>query len=325
MVAVNQISLYKKVTPLILNESGVQILGPKISYKNDEGLITEVPLDISDKVFTESQHFMVQVNEHEAMWSPNDNNLWIEQVIKIDNPSRFFGDLGVTNEKNTIGIACHVYSKSSGFQKTRSFGEFKSDTKSIVLTYVNEFSPASLRGEVYFEYFFYLKEAVKVGEFEAQSPGMRLSEDDLLKLSLIVDGSGASFPMSEFSDKEGPLWKLDKNWVDANMDPFDNTSVNLSLNTAHPLFKALKKDTDKKNRALMGDIMIQAMAMLIQQVVIIENNIIEDEEDAYPGSILAAVTYWISTFDIDTSDIFSIHNSLRGHLDRQFIGGEMND
>ena len=42
----------------------------------------------------------------------------------------------------------------------------------------------------------------------------------------------------------------------------------------------------------MNHIIIQAMAMIIQQVIIIEECSVEDEENLIPGTILSAVSYW---------------------------------
>lgn len=43
----------------------------------------------------------------------------------------------------------------------------------------------------------------------------------------------------------------------------------------------------------MNHIIIQAMAMIIQQVIIIEECSVEDEENLIPGTILSAVSYWV--------------------------------
>lgn len=321
MVSVNQISLYKKITDDMLKESKIQIKSPTLTYISEETETIAIDSNIEDSYIKEPQEFYIQVNEFDTMWSPSENELFIEQEIIIEDPSILFGEFGVTSQKNKIGFGCHCYSRTSSFQKTYQCGVFGHGDGTIKLKYSEEFPAASLRGSIYFDFFFYLYEKSEANLFEAKQEGLILSEDNLLTLTLVVDGDGSSFPMSEFSDKEGPLWRLEKKWVDASIDAFDNSSVSLSLNTAHPLFLSLKKEHDKRNRALMGDIMIQAMGMIIQEVIIIEQNNIDDE-DLYPGSVLAAVAYWVSTFELDISNLFTIQNSLREKLDRQFIEGE---
>lgn len=151
---------------------------------------------------------------------------------------------------------------------------------------------------------------------------MILTEEDIYNLTIIVDGEGSAFPISEFNEKNGPLWKLDKNWTDALEDTFDSSNVNLSLNIGHPLFAQIKDGKTRGNRILMGDIMIQSMAMIIQQVLLIEERNIDELDEASTTSILAVVKYWTQTFELDTSSLFSIMNSLRGKLERDMMGGE---
>ena len=72
----------------------------------------------------------------------------------------------------------------------------------------------------------------------------------------------------------------------------------------------------------MGDIMVQAMSMLIQQVLIIEENTLDIVDEFTSNSILAVVKYWVTTFEVDTTSLFTIMNSLRTKLDQEMLGGE---
>ena len=42
----------------------------------------------------------------------------------------------------------------------------------------------------------------------------------------------------------------------------------------------------------MNHIIMQAMALIIQEVILIEQYSIDDEENLLPGTILSAVSYW---------------------------------
>ncbi|MDK2845114.1 MAG: hypothetical protein PWP69_1906 [Enterococcus sp.] len=313
----NQISLYKKIDDQLIDSAQFSIGQPRLSYKMGNEI---KDIELSDEI-----QEIIQINEYDSMWSPNENNLIIMQELSVITPSVFFGDEGVTGDNNKIGVAVHIHSKSSGFQKTIDIGIISNQNNPVRLNLHEEFPVATLRGILNLDFFFYLKEVNEVNIFQAKHEGMILSEGNIHSLIIIIDGEGSSFPMSEFEDKQGPLWRLEKNWVEANLDTFDSSNVNLSLNTAHPLFEELKKDFRKVNRALMGDIMIQAMSMIIQQTVIIEGNSLDNEDDVLTGSILAAVKYWVSAYEVDISDMFSIQNSLRGKLDRQFLEGGQND
>ncbi|MDY3706445.1 hypothetical protein [Vagococcus lutrae] len=307
----NQLSLYNKVTEDLESLVGIHVLPTKLSYtfEGDEKSIE----------ITNYKEPIISINDYDDLWSPAENDLKIRQSFVFDKPSFLYGRDSVTLPNNELGIAVHIHSKASNFQQTINFGTIPNSYQQHIVEFNHVFSKSTLRGNINFDFFLYLKSLKSKGEFQATKVGMIVSENDLLNLSLIVDGVGSEFPMTEFHDKGGPLWQLEKNWIDAEEDLFVSSNVNLSLNTAHPLFEQLKNGKTKLSRAMMDDILIQAMSLIIQQVIIIDQCDI-NEEDGLPNSILSAVRYWVSTFDIDVSNVFSINNSLKKVLSN--IGGE---
>lgn len=119
--------------------------------------------------------------------------------------------------------------------------------------------------------------------------------------------------------------EIRKNWIEPNIDMFDISNVNLSLNTSHKLFEQVKAGKTRVARAIMGDIMINAISMIIQEVILIEKYTIDDKDDVLPGSILQAVQYWVNTFEVETKSLFTISNSLRRYWDKQMLEGEKSD
>lgn len=306
----SQISLYRKIDHKTVESMGINIK-PVLKYRDDaEDKIIYIKEDI------------IALNEHDENWSPNNHELSLGVTLSVEKPYLLFGKNSITAASNKIGLACHMYSKESHFQKTVPIDYIRNVRNKIEIDFKYEFPPSSLRGHIYFEFFIYLAEKNEVAKYQADRVGMILNEENVYELELIVDGDASVFPMTEFEEKDGPLWKLEKYWVDANDAIFDSSNVNLSLNTQHPLFDQVQKGKTRVSRAMMGDIMIQAMTQIIQQVILIENNSL-DENDIYPNSIMAAVKYWIDTFDIkDVSSIFSISNSLRTHWERKLMEGE---
>lgn len=314
--SVNQISLYRKMTEKMSEEVGINIELPEITYmENDETKEITVNNDFEG---------IIKINEYDTMWSPDQHNMRVFQNFTFEKPSVLFGKQGVTMPGNKIGLGVHMHSRTSNFQKTISVGTISNVTSNVNIEFNHVFPTSELRGNLLLDFFLYLKEYDDYCPQHATTVGMILSEDDISNLEIIIDGEGSIFPMSEFSDKNGPLWKIEKNWIEASIDTFDSSNVNLSLNIAHPLFKQIKAGKTTISRAMMGDIMIQAMALIIQQVILIEEP--EDFEDALPNSILSAVNYWVSTFEVDISSLFSIINSLKEYWDKKMIeGGNQND
>ena len=310
----NQISLYQKMDETMEKKTEMHISIPILSYydKNEKKEILP----------NEEFEGIVLINEYDSMWSPNEHDLEVSQIFLFEKPSILFGDTGITMPNNKIGLAVHMHSKASNFQKTVSIGTISNSENPVQLEFYYHFPIAELRGNLELDFFLYLKENKEYNPKHASKVGMILSEGDISNLIIVIDGEGSVFPMSEFEDKTGPLWRLEKNWVEANIDTFDSSNVNLSLNVAHPLFEQVKAGKQATSRALMGDIMIQAMSMIIQQVIIIEGNSLDDLTDTLSNSILMAVDYWVSTFEVDISSMFSITNSVRAYWDRQMIEGE---
>lgn len=315
ITAVNQVSLYRKLTKDMMNNAGLRVEQPNFSYVTSEGFKKIELTDEFEGIF--------QVNEYDALWAPNEHDLHIRQMFIVENPAALFGESGITMGANKIGIAVHMHSRTSSFQQKQHVGMIYNSEALQSVEFSYHFPVSELRGNIELDFFLYLAECNETKQYHANKVGMILSQEDLYNLMIIVDGEGSAFPITEFEDKNGPLWKLDKNWADASIDTFDVGNVSLSLNVAHPLFEQIKGGKMPISRALMGDIMVQAMSMIVQQVVIIEDNALAEEvEELMPNSILAAVKYWVSTFNIDTSSIFSIANSFREYFDREMLKGE---
>lgn len=310
----NEISLYRKIDDSYIELAQIKVLPPVLEYLDDEGVyqVIDTPQDVNN---------LDVISIEDSEWSPDSSELKYKQIITIEKPALLFGKDKVTDEENIIGLAAHIFSKNSKFQKTLQCDKYLRKTDdSISLTFKTIFPKSTLRGNIVIELFFFLKDIVKVNPFQADEIGMRLSVDNIFQTKIIIDGEGASFPITEEENPGGPLWTLRKGWSDPSTDPFDASSVQVALNTRHPLFKPVTKGTQRAQRALMEDIMIQAMAMIIFQTLEDMKEIDDTfkREDALEGSVLAAVNYWISTYDIQDKDIISIMNTLRSNLHTKF-------
>lgn len=314
-----QISLYKKADTELLKRVGLKV-GRTYLYYVTEGETIEINTD-SDALDLDRFY---QINELDSKWSPDVNELCLHQEISMDNPNLLFGKNGITMQGNIIGAAAHIYSRDSGFQKTVLFHKIKWDDKGDTFCFEYCFDAASLRGKVTIDFSFYLDDIKVPNPLQASVKGMNLCENGFFSVSLIVDGVGSVFPITEFAESKGPLWRLEKNWIDASEEYLDTASVSLALNTKHPLFPELSKDQRLIQRGLMGEIMTHAISMIIQEVVLIDK-LSPDDEGIQEGTILDAVRYWIDTFEVDISSLTAIQNSLKENRDQWFMGGMKND
>lgn len=311
---INQISLYNKLDEELSEKVGVEIKPPKLNYTNND--------ETKEIILDEEFDGVLTINSFDSLWSPNENNLKISQMFTISNPKLLYGENGITMEGNEIGLGAHIHSRNSNFQKTLHINTIPNQEECSELIFTNNFNIGSLRGSIIIDFFLYLKDIKIYNVKHANKVGMLLSEGNIHTIEIIVDGDGSSFPMTEFKEKNGPLWKLERNWVEPNIDMFDVDNVSLGLNVIHPLFEQVKGSKTRASKAMMDDIMINAMSMIIQQVLLIEKYSIDSEDELIQGSILQAVKYWVGTFEVDTSSIFMISNSLRAYWSTQMIEGE---
>lgn len=306
----NAILTYRVATEDMLESAGFKSELASVTYdfENEEKEI----------VLSEEHDYNLLMHGLEPNWSPSENNLVIKQKFIFKNPNVFFGDEGITSRRNKIGIAAHIYSKTTNYQKKINFGVIKYNDFEKTLYFIHEFEKNSLRGELNIDYFLYLEEANENLDYQAMKKGMRLSINLLQTTTIVIDGIGSIFPIVEIDDKTAPLWQIEKNWVDPIDESFDSSTVQLKLNIAHQEFKRIRAGHTILSRLYMGDIIIQAMAAIIDDVINKSEYNLNDVDDVAHNSIISVVKYWIETFEVDTTDYFNIVNTLKLSLEDNF-------
>lgn len=306
----NTVNLYQIASLEMLEKAQLVPQQPLFSYKeNDEIKYIELDDEFENTLF---------IHEQESNWSPNEHSLFIEQKFRFENPSGLFGVEGVTGKANKIGIAAHIHSKTTNIQKKIKFGIFGDTSEPIEFIFRHEFEKNSLRGELNIEFFLYLEDIQEKLPLQADQKGFRLSINLLPTIVIVIDGIGSTFPILEINDKAAPLWQVEKNWADPIDDPFDISTVHLKLNIAHPEFNRLKDGKTNLSRVYMGDIMSQVMAMVINDVLNQSEYNLNDADNATSDSIITIVKYWVETFNVNTTDYFTIINSIKKSLEESF-------
>lgn len=303
-----QITLFKTIDTDMLK---------RIDYQKEEKIVSYQAIneEIEHSFEIEKDISQLIINELDADWSPIEHNLKIEQQFILGNPGELFGDQGVTNKKNILGLACHIYSKTSNFQTTIHIGDIIDTTDRLIIPFQYEFDPNSIGGSVYFEFYIYLKEAKIEESWATNIVGTSLMNKPLEEYTIIIDGSGSEFPIEEINDPSQPLWRVEMNWTDIYEDLFNSNSIRIILNQGHELFQQLMNQKNRINQYLMNDIIINSMAMVIQEAIIIEKNNLNEDVDYQPGSIAQVIWYWISSYELNVESIETISNSLRKSAD----------
>lgn len=300
----NILTLHKVIDMDLLNEMKVEIDSFELSYKNDE----ETEQSITLKNIKDTKVYLGEVQEY---WDPNIHNLEIYRKIIIQHPENLFTEKGVASEKTTLGIAYHVHSKTSGFQKVGDTGvTLTSDVKdNSEIEFHYNFPVASIKGEVNINLFIYVKSPGEEKLGFANRTGIELGVVD--HFQLVVDGEGSTFPIVEVERPGKSLWQLVMKWNDVAIDPFDAEYVRLELNKSHYMYNYIFNNT-KPSEFLLSEIISNVMAQVIYNAVN-DDNFTDSPDDT--ESIANVVSYWISTYEVETTSLENISYSLRNKLE----------
>ncbi|HFI0685293.1 TPA: hypothetical protein ACGPDF_001480 [Streptococcus suis] len=312
----NTFSLFKQIDHNLYNQIGIEVGHYHFSYDSDS---EEIDLDAEVKPFS-----TVVMSELSSDWMPEGHNLIIKQKIRLSNPQFLFGINGVTLEENILGIGMHIHSRTAMFQQTISKAEIEFDNLKQEYEITHRFDSSVLRGKINLETFIYTKKINKTYSKQADIQGMKVSQGNLSELCLLIDGTGSVFPIGEFSEENGQLWKMEFGNFDAAVDMMSFDNLRLLLNNKHRLFNQVKDGKTPISRGLMTEIMSQAMTLIIAKVAEDNAEDLNNEEVPEEGTILSAVKYWIATFEIKTDSLIDISNSIKAKLE-QSLNGEQND
>ena len=311
-MANNQISLFNKIGKNELEKSGFKITDKMLSYEHYDEF---KEIDIS-----QLEGDVVYINEIDSTWVPTNHNLNLYISFSFEDTSVFFGPNAATSKENKLGLAAKIYSKGSNYQEIVKLAEITNLTKMHNIDHTFKFDRGFFRDSFKIEFFIYLLDVKTQGLGQAKDIGTILSVEPLFVFTVFVDGDGSIFPITEFSEPNGPFWKLEKSWVSAEEDTFDSSNIRLAINIEHELFEQVNSGRLKTSQKLMNDIITQAMAMIIQEVIIVQNGNISEADESVENSILRIVRYWVDTFEVETESIFSITNSLNRNIERSMRG-----
>lgn len=303
-MANTEINFYKQINDQVTEEAGIKYELPSFSFVSKDGELVEM-LDTDET----GDNIVVQ----DDSWTPQENNLIYEQRFHIEHPGELFGRDKVNDSANKLGIAVHVYSRSSFFQETIACdGDIYDTDEEITVAFKHVFPKASLRGKIALEFFFYLKDFQKRNQLQASFVGTNLSQSHIYRVVLHVDGDAPLFPITQRDVPGGPLWTVKKLWTDPSVEMFDLSTVQIELNSAHPLIEQVDAGKTRLAVETLSNIIIESMGMIIAQTLadMKEQELSFDDECA-EGSIASVVEQWITLHDVDTTNIMTIMSSLK--------------
>lgn len=300
----NVLTLHRVMDMDMLKEMNIEVDSFELFYSGED----EKDKSITVKDIRDTKIYLGEVQEY---WDPNIHNLDIRRTIVIKHPKYLFGANGVASENTELGVAYHIHSKTSGFQKIGDTGIVLTGNseENTIVEFKYNFPAASIKGEVNINLFVYVKSAEGKDLNFASKKGVELGVID--HLQFIVDGDGSTFPIIEVERPGKSLWQLVMKWNDVSADPFDVEYIRVEMNKSHYMYDYMFKDT-KPSAFLLSEIMSNVMAQVIYKAVN-DDSFTDSPDDT--ESIANVVSYWISTYEIDITSLENISYTLRNKLE----------
>lgn len=306
-------SLFPVLNETLKTKIGIQIMPLKFYYIADD---EEINLNTEE---SDSGSCVYSVFTENGLYSHDDYNFCLERNYIIRSHKCLFGKEGIACANAELGIAAVWTSAESRQRGVIKGSTFTKDTDNVITEIKHEFKTAQLRGRVDFSVIIYVKDPGRAFSDErhlANESGYILGEID--SFSVVLDGTGSDFPIYEVPDPDQPLWYIKCDWEDPTVDRFSE-AVSIYINTAHKNYKYIDVSRKKLyDERLLAEIMASALGIIITKLkeskVFWEQTISGDS--LQPGSVSAAVYYFITAHEWDVSSPENISLSIRKYLEK---------
>lgn len=309
----NTISLYPTLNDRLKSKI---ILNTDLQFYFSQGQskkkLHKIELDDNSNIF--------KLSDASGIWNCKENDFGIKIQCSIKHPNLLYGEEGIACENATLGIAIQWTSPSSKQRGAFKIGKIPNTTEQLNIANNHTFPKSSLRGTINFKILIFIESIGTPSEneiFLANTPGIILWESN--KNTLVLDGEGTIFPIYEINNPQKPLWYLECDWDDPNIDLFSD-SVSIFINRAHKNYKFLDNKSKVYNEQLLIEIFSSAYNIIL-------NKLKEDNEfdfathksNANIGSVTNAIIYLIETRDWNISTPEQSSETLRKDLEKRIL------
>jgi hypothetical protein len=270
------------------------------------------------EAISEGQHASLKITDERCVWTADEYDLQLSRQFKIPNPWFLFGESGIVCNTAEIGVAVEWTSKTSNQRGVINIGSFKRNISEVSFQFTKRFNAGTLRGNLQLKTILYLKDRGYPSKSEihfASELGTVFGNID--EWTAIIDGSGSLFPIVDRESKSSPLWWVECNWINPQIDAFEDENVCICINRAHPNFGLLGFGGGLKESPLLIEIIASAIQIIIQKV----------KDDAYWNDILAgrnnengsigqAIQYFIHVHGWEVDSPEGLALSIREYFDR---------
>ena len=263
-------------------------------------------IELNAEISSETNNMTVPVIDEFGKWTPEKHGLICRGIFCIHSVDILFGEDGIVSEDATLGLGLQWKSKNSNARGSIKIGEIESADHDVELSFELSFENASIRNSVELSFILYL---VLPGENE-QNLAIGTVFGELQSLTFILEGTGSTFTVFEKNAPGEPLWSIECDWEEPEYSQFSE-SVRVTINTGHNAWQLAAEDEERKE--LLKEIMASCMQIIISDL---EPYQYESSGDYEPGSVSAAISYFISRAEINTESNAAIAKTVRAYLDK---------
>lgn len=299
-----------------LNKRRIETIGydrMNITFTYDKPTEKNIRVSINDSI----KDPLIVLNDINSNWDSEIDNLNVEFDLDFKNLKFLFEKDGIVGKMTEIGIAVQWHSRVSRQRGVEILDTIDySKSLNVFVSKKIHFPAKTLRGSIYFDIFLFIKESdptpKKSEEYKMNIKGANLGLIDTFQV--LIDGEGTDFPLSDYTDIKGPLWKIMCTWNNPLEESFNDT-VSILLNRGNKSYKYVSSDNKKDfNPTLMNEIMFNALEIIINKVKNSDFWSQVEELESEEGTVGAAVMYFIQTFELDTSSEEGLAYSLRMNI-----------
>lgn len=312
------LSFYPVITHDLMMKLGIQFSDYNFEYMDNGRRIRLKTETLPGQDHLLSQLFLKDENE---VFDSAQHDLFISKEVVLPNPAYLFGPSGVAASNAEIGIGMMWTSKPSnqrGIFPGESFGA-DSGRQSFFIT--GKLRKGLIRDRFQLAVILYLKNPGTPNDDEkhlAQKSGIIFGSFG--ETTIHLKGTGSIFPIFTHQE-DGPLWRVECNWMDPRTDAFDDENVRIIINEKHQDYKLVDSGDQTAPGPMMKEIIASALHIIIMKTLSeVSLEELERSNEFEEGSICMAVRYFRETFDLDFSSPENLAYTLRRYLDRK-LGG----
>ncbi len=286
----SNVHFFPRLTEELVERSGYKASEYELSYVSPTG---------DESRLTLSKGRVRTASDPADVWQLRKDGLVLEKTVIVEYPKELKGPNGVAPAGARI-LPCILWSN----QRLTSAGVIAPyemvESPRLACKFKHEFEPGSLSGDLTLELVLYVCAPAPLLE---QGEDILMNEPGVLlgplekPITVDFDGDSMEFPIEEFEDPSGPLWRMQfEPWSDPREDLFSAASFVLLLNAKHPDCPEIAGGK-VRNQALLQEVLCEAYFLIFEKVrdfhdESVWGDMISDS-DLAPDSI-CSILHWFS-------------------------------